>query len=1810
MWSAALDAILTTLRYLAPATLLTLFWGQQSFLFKILKHIDSAFRAIVFSSEEQKQAVLLWLAEAGPVRVEHLDTVWKHGWILCGVLDAALPGSCAGHPPTRLSLKHAQAIADHYLGVEPVFSRQELESNDSLSKHQEWKLATYLERIREALAKLTPPVSKVTPQKTSPETTQFTLDYVAKGSGLTAAQINNKMYFKIYPTSQQSLDPGEITILIRGPKDTYGMTVLPPLLGKTQLIRQKMLGLQSQSFTENVLPITQGATYLRSYGKNDMNKTYYIPKTKYDIDINVETKSDHMKVSYEVNLEGKYEIFITSRGQNIVGSPFMVTASHNILGLLERDSFCLEDGEEIGIVDVENDRKVVLRIVDFVTEKMLLQENGSLEKISDEEANRLMGTDSLNKTIFKPSEIPEPLSKEEHSRDKPKKFNKAANKIIKMKRVCKIMNDLVKQSQIEQDASYMQAKTQQYIPDIVNSTFSDINTNPFIMNEKRNKYIVPESISVSLRTEKSIPFIEEMSQESIESIRSVASYESESNKNTPDSLETSNTSQEDLMEDDISIDRMTPLSGNNPFLSDISEENFIKEKDLGTFVTSEYETNNSQNEETENSSIKIMIDTHCTPPVSPNNPFIDEDVRDIVRPKTPVFKTILEQSQSLDETVHPKYELIPEEMLGNEFVNPFFTHHHHQPHEQLPITDFIIGAPVSLPPILRASSPEPQMRSLIITRNEKSDSFKTKEQRARNNAKVAEVSPSVHKISFEPSLESRKESSKTISSVSPTFQSFESNLTEHIETSTTSSVSDGNYELYKIESIQERNLTPRKETWDSAYVSIDDTNNSPDNNNNENTAVFDTSNKQKVSPSEQFTGFKQDELNNMGPAEREIWQICNELNEPKAHEDIKPHKMEVKRPSFTPILEETDKIILSGTKDIIGFEKDHVSDPVTVAFTELNNMYTEYFPGSETESTTVASEDNKLHSMELDYTVDDNKISVDSASEKLSDVKRHVDQIEGTISEVQSNVAESVSVSQTLQDDRTQSHEYPLQNKDETQFGDSSKSNIVLERKKYWDEKIRQIEAKSQETSIVHKKKRVTAKQMKHDSLSKRKGKQMIKNFLNAGGYQNIVSQTSDEKQKEGLQPEPTIQKLTELQSTDNIPSDEKLVEKWKKYWDDKLEKEHIEIEAPCLKSRTPTSKEHSVSPKQIISSETTKASLNMPTMITSDVTVTALEGPNDDDPSSPVKQELPEELFKAFETSPKRFFGTSRKQILNKIDSFTGRSTSSEESSPEVSEVSYDTGLVSSRISLFHNLSHTEELPWARRKSKSMQNIYQRKSNDKYDASPDIKLSVSQENENVGIISEQNIISKTKGTIEKASEQESNITLKEKRARILNQTCNFSIDDVSIDETPSEFDIVNESSYITKSEVLRRKSFSKSEMDIFNKIPNELNDDYLDKYKSCDELPKINVKNFISLYESVSKTAIDPKPPKQVYRTSSVDSDKLLQNISKTRDAVKEHDETEHRTKEIKTPVSSASNKLETPRTSPKKIVSYKSVDTVDSGSIDKSETESLDIKVTKDQGKETTYISLSDIELEIVESSPDKTSESSPERVTVAEHVEYKNRFKMAKQYFQSLEELREVRKPRKLNECEMLLKQSSESPENEAEFENSRPRRKKKLKSHSMPSSEISKVWSQLQDNQQSESEAGSSKLVKISEKFNVDDLFSDVMEGKLSRQGSLRGIPHKKAVLEAFRSMENIANQINSYEITDTQLKDFANENRSKSAQTYLSEYPYLPTTDPSKYQSRLDVKASGLISFKELLGKRPRRNSVPDLRLNPKFEVNL
>ncbi|XP_039750314.1 uncharacterized protein LOC120626724 isoform X2 [Pararge aegeria] len=1730
MWSTALDVLLTTLRYIAPATILTLFWGQQSFLFKLLKYIDSAVRSLVFSNEEQKQNVLQWLGDAGPVRVDKLEVVWRHGWILCGVLDAALPGACAGHPPTRLSLKHAQSIADNYLGVDPVFSRRELESNDSLSRHQEWKFINYLENIRLCLSKLTPPPKSINSpiQKETEEVSHFTLDYIARGSGLVATQLNHKVYFKIYPTAQQSLDPGEINILIHGPKDTYGIAVLPPILGKAQLIRQNLLGLQSKtSYTENVLPITQGTTYLRSYGSNDINKTFYIPKTKYDIDIDIEIKEDHAKVGYVASLEGKYEISITSRGQNVVGSPFKVKASNNIVGDLEGDSFCLEDGEEIDIVDVKTDRKVVLRIVDFVTEKMLLNENGTFEKISDEEARYLMQTENVNVPNKNTEYILKRHNTEVKSKSESSKFYHLAKKVVTLCRICKIFqNRKHKKVLFKTNARYNKdSPEKQNIPDILNSTIYDSQLKSHTLLKNKNRVIVPENISVALLTKMPKTFVKEKSIETSDT--NIHSH--------MDSLENYNTLKVDRFEDDsMSVD--TVQSSINPFVDDIYNQSYAVDKLVKSIIPKEFETHNSQNEETENITEQLYVDRQVEMKNLNINPFIDGN--DLERPKTPVYKIISGEVTNRTDSVYidPEQALSTDESACNSFTNPFLKHETEIGGTYQERPDFIIGAPVSLVPVNFVSSTKT---------NTDRGSCKEKKKKTSEGNK----STSLHcGIGF-----STKHTDGEIKDQNDdNFSSLDSNLTQDIIIISRGSPTP----TTPNQSQTSREMSPKKDTWDSAYVSIDDNNCLSENNINE--LINESFNKRK-SP---LSG----DMSKMGPAEREIWQCDSELKDIAYNEeDYRLYKHDLRRPEFTPIIEENEKIITSDMKDMYGNNTD--SESVAATFSELNDIYDDDTNSENNSATTT--QDNRLQNLGIDYALQGNDIHVDSASDVLSDVKRHAKKFEGKISEVQAT--ESLSVSPSLHV-KSNEHYQEQNNNDEIQFGDRIYSNIVLEKKKYWDDKIRQIEEKSEEIILFQNKRRFTSKYLRrNDSIAKRKGKKIVQHILKSGHedyetYTKSNTETSDFRKSKGY-----IENMKNLNISDDKPIGSN---KYSLNTCFERKKSSVKIESTIGRLFAKNLRESSTKFADDNISEGTKHISNS---------------------NVESKQEVSEKVFQAFETSPKRFFGTSRKHILNKIDTFLASNDDEKESGKDTSDVNYESGLVSSRISLFHNISQTEESPCPQMKSKSMHNIPHQ--------SAETRLSSDRLNRD----SKDEVDKNSKGSERNLNcsnqLQESPTSLKEKRARLIQSANNKSFDDTLFSKNSNT---ENSNDYVKKtikgfskqydsqfqSSTSKLKSISKSEMDIFNKKTIKLMHEDLDKHKSYEELPKVSVKNFISLYEDVSKTS-----------NNKTSQSKMIQNVKSAGSSNNQVPiSPQGTTSTIKSSTTATpaihstlitTSQLENPDSTTKtlsqdgiRISNDKCINLIGS----------LNNKALSTEDKEGKYLSLSDIDLEIIEDDQE-IKESSSKRETA--HLDYKNRFSKAKEFFQSLEELRGEKRLKKYGLFNFENNNSIESLE-----EYKRSKKSNIKKSHSMPSSEIAKAWNQLQEQKEER------KLVKISEKFNVDDLFEDVMEGRLSRQGSLRGIPHKKAVLETFKSMENLTDSnLNSYEMAESQLHEFAKDNKIRNAQTYLTEYPYLPTTDPSKYHSRLDVNATGLITFKELK-KIPRRNSVPDLRLNTSFTADL
>lgn len=1253
-----------------------------------------------------------------------------------------------------------------------------------------------------ALSRLTPPTSpnkaantKSEQKTTAEEITHFTLDYIARGSGLVAAQLNHKVYFKIYPTAQQSLDPGEINVLIQGPKSTYGTTVLPPILGKAQMIRQNLLGLQAKTcYTEKVLPITQGTNYLRSYGGHDIHKTFYIPKTKYDIDIEVEVKQDHARVSYVASLEGKYEISITSGGQNVVGSPFKITASNNIVGHLQRDSFCLEDGEEIDIVDVKTDRKVVLRIVDFVTEKMLLNENGTFEKISDEEARFLMQTENVN-VVHKAIGNLRRRHKEAKNKPKSNKFYRIAKKVITLCRVCKIFQALHNNNTLlERNVNQNKDSTKkQDIPDILNSTIYEDELKSHALLKNRSRTIVPEKISVSLMTERTKGFVEE------NKLIDTSDINVQTQK---DSVENYNILKVDRFEDDTSTVSVDTVQSNNPFVNDIYDQSYKAQKGLRSLIPKEYETHNLQSEEIESLTPKLFIDSQLQTNNQHINPFIN--VTELERPKTPVYKIISGEVTNRGDSVYFDLEqtLLTDESTCSSLTNPFLKHGSERMDSYNEKPDFIIGAPVSLPPSFNFVSSSKTNKENEKTGIHGSEEFSTKYR-----------------------------SVETKDHIDDNYSSLDSNKTQDIilisRTSPTPTTTS--------QSQTSRETSPRKDTWDSAYVSIDDNN------------CFVENNTSEPSP-ETYYKRKSEDLSKMGPAEREIWQIDAEFKDiPYADEDYsRLHKHDLKRTEFTPILEENERILTSDMKE--DTYRDQIdNDSVAGKFSEMNDLYDDQ---SETVSVST-NQDNKLQNLGIDYTLARNEIRVNSASAR-ADVKRHTKTIEGEISEVQVNATESFSVSPTL---HVKDKEYNQEknNNDEIQFCDRNiYSNIVLEKKRYWDDKIRQIEAKSEEIRLMQNKRRLTSKHLRrNDSISKRKGKKIVQHLLKSGQEDNETTKSNADNFN--------FYKAKE----DNIEN----IEFAKMSVDNTVATNRASL-ISCFRSKSENNKCNKKSATNTINETKVSSSSfdDANAIVTNQVSDCTVE----------LKPEVSEKVFQAFETSPKRFFGTSRKHILNKIDTFLGSHDEEKIAGKDNSDMNHESGLVSSRISLFHTISQTEDLQRPKTKGYSTHNITSNQSSERTMSLDRINKDSKEKN---------NTFSSESHSCSTPLE-ESPTTLREKRARLLQSANNKSFDE-TLCSKPSNIEIENANNYVQRtikglnkqstsqfqSSTVKLKSMSKSEMDIFNKITlTKINED-LDKHKSYEELPKVSVKNFITLYEDVSKTSNNKTSPTKIIHSKHAGS-------------------------------------------------------------------------------------------------------------------------------------------------------------------------------------------------------------------------------------------------------------------------------------------------------------------------------------------------
>ncbi|GLV31982.1 hypothetical protein CBL_07742 [Carabus blaptoides fortunei] len=365
---------------LAPAACITIFFGHSGVFWDFLLSADySKFQALSYNARGRhrllvwiRNNVLMPLAYGG-----HLteDDLWRDGSILCSLINLHVPEACP-RPQNHCSQRpwHGQGLAHKYLGITPIFTAEEF-TQETLTPQQEQKFFKYLCTVHRII------ISKTHSMK-------FSTDYVSRGMGLVIGQQCQKSTFYIYPIPKHlhQQHPSDIEVSIQGPYGCQGHIVIPSILHHKQRCQQPTdyrRSLYMTSKLNSISPTTQGSSFFRKLSLRESPKRV---DPAQEIVIKVKLTETRAKVSYIPQKTGVYVVNLVTDGCHVVGSPHTVPVEQGIgKSYLSNDSDT-ESEEESRFV--RRKKRIISRIVDFVDEKMLLQEDGTLVKIDARKAGK------------------------------------------------------------------------------------------------------------------------------------------------------------------------------------------------------------------------------------------------------------------------------------------------------------------------------------------------------------------------------------------------------------------------------------------------------------------------------------------------------------------------------------------------------------------------------------------------------------------------------------------------------------------------------------------------------------------------------------------------------------------------------------------------------------------------------------------------------------------------------------------------------------------------------------------------------------------------------------------------------------------------------------------------------------------------------------------------------------------------------------------------------------------------------------------------------------------------------------------------------------------------------------------------------------------------------------------------------------------------------------------------------------------------------------------------------------------------------
>jgi len=182
---------------------------------------------------------------------------------------------------------------------------------------------------------------------------------VVKGMGLVVAVQQRTACFCIhllrspYRVSPPGTPIPDVAVRIEGPNSDYGELIIQKTgcnMSNEQTINQ------SQSFTD---------------GSN---------KFPCKIPVNYSVTSGCIRISYIPQSPGVHELSVIVNDEHVPESPYLVTVDSNVADVTGCLSFSMSDAKKVS-KNRPKQRKILLRTVNFITEQILLTEEGELKKL-------------------------------------------------------------------------------------------------------------------------------------------------------------------------------------------------------------------------------------------------------------------------------------------------------------------------------------------------------------------------------------------------------------------------------------------------------------------------------------------------------------------------------------------------------------------------------------------------------------------------------------------------------------------------------------------------------------------------------------------------------------------------------------------------------------------------------------------------------------------------------------------------------------------------------------------------------------------------------------------------------------------------------------------------------------------------------------------------------------------------------------------------------------------------------------------------------------------------------------------------------------------------------------------------------------------------------------------------------------------------------------------------------------------------------------------------------------------------------------